>query len=261
LAKADLTAPQPVVQHRYDAEKATPALGGNQIKAVLFDVEDVLYDGSAWHRWLGQVFARLAPKPLEEGFSQRWHEEFLPQVHRGNQDFHAALAACLDAVGLAAAHVEEIVAASRAQRRRQESALRTFPGVRSTLGRLQGAGIPRAILTNTDRSAAALRADLGEIGLEGSFDLILTSLDMHASLPDETCYHRAVSAMNVLPDEVLFVSHDARDLHGAHVAGLVTVAFNARQNVPTAAQIDRFEELLELIVASSDARSMPQQAV
>jgi HAD superfamily hydrolase (TIGR01509 family) len=254
-------APHAALHRRHDFEPAASDSAGSRIKAVLFDVEDVLYDASAWNRWLAQIFGRLASKPIEEEFSRLWREQFLPQVHCGDQDFHAALAACLEVVGLAAAHVEEIVAASRAQRRRQENALRTFPGVRSTLGRLQGAGIGRAILTNADRTAAALRAELGPIGLEGSFDVVLTSLDLHASLPDEACYRQAVAAMNVSPYETLFVSHDPRDLHGAQAAGLVTVAFNARQITASCAQIDRFEELLELVVAASGTRSMSQTVV
>ena len=59
------------------------------IKAVLVDMDDVLYDGSAWDRWLAQNLRRLPSRTLETDFTRSSREAFLPVVHRGQQEFHA----------------------------------------------------------------------------------------------------------------------------------------------------------------------------
>ena len=107
-----------------------------------------------------------------------WRERLLPLVERGEREFHVAFAEGLRAIGLAAAHIEEIVAASRAQRRRKEGSLRTLPGVRSTLSNLHSTGIELGILANIDKSAPALANDLARLGIAGFFMRVVTSLDL-----------------------------------------------------------------------------------
>jgi HAD superfamily hydrolase (TIGR01509 family) len=253
LPDSPISAPR-MPRSRHDADDSGACATDGSIKAVLVDVEDVLYDASAWQRWLGQLFAPLTPRTLESEFQQRWQAEFLPAVYRGQQDFHAAFASCLSALGLTAGHVEEIVAASRAQRRRDAGARRPYPGTRSTLSQLKSAGITCGVLTNTDRTAAALRQDLGKLGLADAFDEYFTSVDMQAHLPASSCFDHALQAVNVAAADVLFVSHDIRELQGAQAAGCQAVAFNARPCVAGIPKIDRFDGLMKLAVPAEVAR-------
>ena len=254
LIKAE-PARKPVAPSRPTTSTAGAHPTASPIKAVLFDAEDVLYDASAWYRWLTQVFARIEPRNLEADFAQQWQEEFLPAVHRGQEEFFAAFTRCLTTIGLAAGHVEEVVAAARAQRRRQEASMRPLPGVRSTLSHLRAAGIVLGILAGTDRSATALGRDVSRLGLEGSFDHTCTSIDLRINLADDRCYGRTLSKLRLVAAETLFVGHEARDLRGAQSAGLWTVAFNARQGVSGVMHINRFDELLELVVPASVSTS------
>jgi len=217
-----------------------------RIKALLCDVDDVLYDAAAWNRWLGQVFARLSQRSTEAEFNQLWHDEYLPVIYRGQQEFHAALAKCLSAVGLAAGQIEEIVAASRAQRRREESSWRPFPGVRATLGRLQADGVTRCVIANSERSAQTLRADLARLGLGTAFDHILTSADWHLCLRDVQLFEHALATVSCAPAEALFVGHCACDLQTARAAGLSVVGFNARESIRGINCLERFEELVDV---------------
>jgi len=231
------------------------------VKAVLFDVEDVLYDGSAWYRWLAQIFARAAQRTLEAEFTHRWYDEFLPAVHRGDRTFFMAFAECLSGLGLSTAHVDEIVAAGRAQRRHQEATLRSLPGARTMLAGLQAAGVAVGILTNTDRTADALASDLGRLGLTNSFACLLTSFDMRTCLPDKDCYAAALTAIDEMPAEVVFVGHQGRDIAGAQTAGLQAIAFNVRQKITCAAQVDRLEEVLDYVMSSAAASPAEPQTV
>ncbi len=223
------------------------------IKAVLVDMDDVLYDGSAWDRWLAQIFGRLPSRTLEADFAQSWRETFLPVVHRGQQEFHAALACCLKEIGLAASHVDEIVAAS----------LRSAAVPKATFARFRPCAA-RWLACNRPAStgpcwririvqAQSLRQKLDRISLNGLFDHVLSTADLGASLSDESCYARALETLHHSAGEVLFVGHCPRDLHAAEGAGLRTVGFNIRHVACTAKCIDRFEDLLALAIPGGPA--------
>ena len=152
-----------------------------------------------------------------------------------------ALACCLKEIGLATSHVDEIVAASRAQRRRAQSNVRPFPAVRSTLASLQSAGIHRAVLANSDRPAQSLRQKLDRLSLISLFEHVLSTADLGASLTDDSCYARALETLRCAAPEVLFVGHCPRDLQTAQSAGLRTAGFNIRHGVCTGKCVDRFE--------------------
>ncbi len=217
-----------------------------RVKALLCDVEDVLYDAAAWNRWLAQIFARLSQRSAEAEFNQLWHDEYLPLIYRGQQEFHIALAACLSAVGLTSGQIEEIVAASRAQRRQEENRWRPFPGVRATLGQLQAEGIIRCVIANSERSAQTLAADLSRAGLGGVFDHILTSADWHLCLRDVQLFEHALATVGCAPSEALFVGHCGCDLLTARSAGVAAVGFNTRVAVRGVSCLERFEELLDV---------------
>ncbi|HVU89452.1 MAG TPA: HAD family hydrolase [Pirellulales bacterium] len=259
LGSAAWSAPQspefsaaPVTRARLSVPPSSVAPSAPSIQVVLFDVDDVLYDASSWERWLAQMFARLSPRS-EADFAEAWQDVFLPTVHRGEQDFHAALAGCLKAIGLAARHIDEIVAASRGQRRKAQTNVRPFPAVRTTLTRLQSAGIGRAVLANTDRSAQTLRMQLDRLRLTGLFDQVLTSTELSASLTDVAAFSQALQVVNCAAEEAIFVTHHVRALSAAQSAGLRTAGFNVRQGACGAKCIDRFEELLFIVLAQVES--------
>ena len=219
------------------------------IKVVLFDVDDVLYDASSWNRWLSQILTRLSPRSLEADFNEAWHDVFLPGVHRGQQEFHVALAGCLKSIGLADSHIEEMVAASRGQRRRAQNSVRPFAAVRGTLTRLQSAGIGRTVLADSERSAQRVCTHLDRLRLAGLFDQVLSSVDLSASLMDDAAYAQALKMVNCSASEMLFISHRTRALVAAQNAGLRTLGFNVRRGACGMKCINRFEEMTSIVLA------------
>jgi FMN phosphatase YigB (HAD superfamily) len=228
----------------------TPAVpSAPPIKVVLFDVDDVLYDASSWNRWLVQILTRLSPRSLEADFNEAWQEIFLPSVHRGQQEFHTALAGCLKAIGLTASHIDEIVAASRGQRRHAQGNVRPFAAVRSTLTRLQSAGIGRTVLANCERSTHSLRTQLDRLRLAGLFDQVISSTELAASLTEVAPYSQALKVTKCNASETLFISHQTRALAAAQNAGLRTLGFNVRHGACGLKCITRFEEMLFIVLA------------
>lgn len=243
----------------HDTAGCADAKPRGPIKALLFDVADVLFEGTAWYRWLARILARLEPPLSESEFARPWQSDYLPRVYRGEQEFFEAFATCLTSCGLSAATVEEIVAAGRAERRRQNSTLRPLPGVRATLSRLKAAGIPLAVLTNLDRTGSALAADLSRLRLDGLFCCLITSQDLRMCLPEACCYARALDSLQVAASESLFVSHDASQLVGAQAAGFAAATLSAPCTIPGVTHLERFDRLLDMVLPEGASYSRAPQ--
>lgn len=214
------------------------------IRGLLFDMGDVLYDATAWRRWLLQLLGRMGLRANYHAFFRIWDRDYLNDVHCGRREYGEAFESFLLAAGLTWGQIDEVEAASQARKRELESSTRPLPGVRSTIERLSAAGLVLAVLSDSESPADQLRARLGRLGLGGRFLAVISSLDLERTKPDPFCYRAALAAMNLTAEEVVFVGHDADELAGARAVGLRTVAFNFEPDVVADRYLDRFEELL-----------------
>jgi HAD superfamily hydrolase (TIGR01509 family) len=220
---------------------ATPVAG------MLFDMGGVLYEDTAWRRWLLRLLHQMGLYTHYRTFFRVWDREFLVHVQRGQCSFCDAFAQFMRSVGLSRAMVDEVEAACQARRRELETGIRALPGVKSTLLRLQQAGVVLGALNNSDQTSSALVDRLERIGLAGLFVVVLSSIDLKRTKPDPVCYHTALEAMNLPVSRVAFVGHDAEELAGATAVGMQTVAFNFDPDAQADVFIARFEELAEIL--------------
>ena len=217
------------------------------ICGVLLDACNVLYDDTAWRRWLLRLLVRLGLRTCYGPFFRVLDRDYLADVHRGGRDFYEALGAFLLSAGLTPGQVEEVRAACVAHRRTTESNLRPLTGVRETLGRLDAAGVAIAVFANSEHPAATLRERL-EPCLGGvRLGALLSSCDIGRILPEPAAYRRAVEAMGLDAAQVAFVGHDSAQLAGAASAGMATVAFNSDPDAQADVHVDRLDRLLDLI--------------
>jgi len=215
------------------------------IHGVLFGAGGVFYDDTVWRRWLVRVLRQFNVATNYRCFSRVWERDFLVHVHCGQQPFAAAFRAFMTAIGLAAAQIDELQAASHAQRRVLESGIRPLPGVKSTLGRLQQSGLRLAVLANSELEGVDLAERLERIGLGGLFATVLTSRDLQRAKPDPATYLSAAQALELAPQQIAFVGHDTEELAGATAVGMPTVAFNFDADARADVFLARFEELLD----------------
>ncbi len=134
------------------------------VRGLLFDMGDVLYDATLWRRWLLQILARMGVHAAYREFYRVWDRDYLPAVHCGQRDYHEAFCAFLQSLGLARGVIEEIEAASQARRRELIATLRPLPGVRPTLCQLHAAGFPLGVLSDSESPGAGAAATAGEAG-------------------------------------------------------------------------------------------------
>ncbi len=165
------------------------------IGGLVFDAGDVLYDATAWRRWLLQLLARLGLHTNYRCFWHVWDHEFLVPVHRGQRDFREAFRHFLLAVGLNAAQIDEIERACHGRRHQWEANVRLLPGVRSTLARLKAVGLPMIVLSDSEHTGEELGGRLERLGLKDVFVEVITSVDLGHTKPEAACYRAALRAM------------------------------------------------------------------
>lgn len=110
---------------------------------------------------------------------------------------------------------------------------------------LRERGVRVGMLTNSIHPAAVKEAWLRKAGIAHLFDLIVSSVEEHCKKPSPEIFQRFVERLRLRPDQVAFVGHDAQEIAGARLAGLVTVAL-ACSPAPADFHIGRFRELLNL---------------
>ncbi len=219
------------------------------VQGVIFDMGDIFFDATPWRRWLT---ARLNDRGVNVTYEQlvrKW-EALLVDVYRGRASYWPRLGELLGSLGLDGQARDELIEAAREQDRRLRVERRLFEGVETTLGRLRQAGLRLAVLSDTESSESKVRAMLAELGIEGFFDAVITSLDIGAAKPEPTSYQAAADALGLDLARCAFVGHDMDELEGAQAAGLLTVAFNYAPGAPADRYVERFEQLFEAVVSS-----------
>jgi HAD superfamily hydrolase (TIGR01509 family) len=217
------------------------------VRGLLFDAGDVLYDATAWRRWLLQLLRRIGLYTNYRSFFHIWDHDFMADVYRGRRQFNEAFQAFLLSAGLSRAQIDEIEAACKARRKQWEATARPLPGVKSTLARLQAARIAMGVVCDSEHPAAVLRERLERFGLGSYFPTVISSIDLGHIKPEPICYETALCEMNLDASEAAFVGHDTQELAGAKRVGLQTIAFNFDQDAQADVFIARFEELVDLV--------------
>lgn len=214
------------------------------VSALLFDMDDVLYDATVWRRWLLRLLGNLGLHTHYAPFFHVWEHSYLGDVYCGQREYWDAFRDFLSAVGLSAGQIDEVTAASCARRRQFDRGLRAFPGVKSTLARLSASGMPLGILCNSSHSRTDLQRRLAQIGLANHFEFVISSRDVKRRKPQPESYRLALQRFNLPSNRVGYVGHDAIELGGAAGEGMLAIAFNHGPDVEADVLMERFDELV-----------------
>lgn len=93
---------------------------------------------------------------------------------------------------------------------------------------LRASGYATALLTNHDLQ---LEAQLCELGLDNLFDHVLISAKTGVMKPDPTAYRMALRALNVAPEQVVFVDDSLSNIRAAQPLGIHTILYRAETDV------------------------------
>jgi FMN phosphatase YigB (HAD superfamily) len=224
-----------------------------QVRALVFEAANVLYDDTAWRRWLFRLLSSLGLHTNYASFFRVWDDEYLPAVNRGEHDFEAAFRRFLSAVGLKDAQIQEVETAAYPRRVEFDGSVRLLPGVLATLRRICASGMRLAVLSDCALTAEQLRARLARLELSGLVSHCRTSLDLRATKPALACYDAILADLALLPREVAFVGHRHDCLAGAAARGMRTIAFNWDSDAHAEWHLRNFTALAEPPAAERQA--------
>ncbi|MEA1952538.1 MAG: HAD-IA family hydrolase [Planctomycetota bacterium] len=226
------------------------------VSGLLFDMGDVLYDATAWRRWLIQLLRRFDLHLDYNTLFHSWDRNYLREVHRGERPLCEAFREFMDSIGLKKPQIDEIELACQARRHQLEREARPLPGVRATIGRLYESGLKLGVLSDSEYPGEELKERMQRFGLGGFFSAVVSSRDLGQTKPEPACYLRALKQMGATASESAFVGHDAGELAGARAVGMRTIAFNFDPEAQADVYIARFEELIQEVVKPTKLASV-----
>ncbi len=180
---------------------------------IAFDVNETLLDLRALDDRFHEVFGDRLLRP--QWFAQMLQLSFVGAITGEYVDFttaqHAALRMLAERTGtsLSDAQAASIVDGMRA--------LPPHPEVPAALGRLRGAGVPLAALTNSVQAVA--EAQLENAGLHEQFDAVISADSVRRLKPAPEPYHAVAERFGVGISAVRLVAAHAWDVSGALAAG------------------------------------------
>lgn len=218
----------------------------SRFSAVVFDAGDVLYDATAWRRWLAE---RLKASGADVSYAllvERWEAQ-LVDVYTGRAPYWERFRRLVSDFGIPEEEHAAWEAEARAKGKSAQVNQRPFKDVRTTLQGLRARGFRLGVLSDTEQSADQVRQKLERFGLGGLFDAVVTSIDIGHVKPELEAYAAAADSVGVSRSQCAFVAHDVDELVGAQEAGMFAIAFNAAADVPCDVRIDAFSDLIELM--------------
>lgn len=218
-----------------------------EVAALLFDVEDVLFDDTIWHRWLHQLLGRMGLHTHYHVFFRVWQRDYLHDVFSGKRDYWNALHEFLMSSGMTMGQTDEVVVSAQARRKMFRRKIRPFPGVLATTAKLNATGLPLAALGNSSSTNTELSCFLSRIGLADRFKCVMSSTDIGFAKPSPESYQAALDELEMAAGDVAFVGHDCDELAGARTIGMRTIGFNCGEDAPADIRLDRFDHLLSVI--------------
>jgi HAD superfamily hydrolase (TIGR01509 family) len=239
-----------------------------RIDGLLFDACNVLYDDTAWRRWLLRRLRQLGLETSYRCFFRLWERDFLTEVYCGRRSYREALAALLRSAGLSHGQIEEAQAACEA-RSHVEGEMRPLTGLRRTMEQLHAAGLILGVICNSEHLGIVLRERFDRFGFGQILSAVVSSRELGRAMPDPACYLAALAGMRLPPERVVFIGHDAAQLAGATALGMATVAFNSDPDARAQRHLDCLDDLLPLTgrpqpsadsAGSSGVLSRPEKA-
>ena len=212
---------------------------GCKIQGVVFEPCGVLYDDSAWRRWLWQLSTRMGLSSHYRPFFRVWDCEFQEDVWSGQLDLWTALSQFLRSAGMSRPDIDEVIAASRAKFRRFDQDTRPFPDVQSTVRQLHDSGIQIAVIAHARLGATTIRERLDQVGIGKLVTRVLSQQD--------ESYQATLQALPGPARNWAFVGRQQAGLDLAHRLGMLTVAFNHDADVSADMYIEQFSQLGQLL--------------
>jgi phosphoglycolate phosphatase-like HAD superfamily hydrolase len=230
------------------------------VDGLIFNLRNVLFDDTAWRRWLLRLVHHMGLHTHYEAFFRLWEHEFLPAVRSGRLEYWDAFGRYLLQTGMNRGQVAEVEAAGRLRRERFNQQTRPFPGVGRTLARLHQAGLRLVVVDPGGGEITDPVQPLRDGGLERWFHAVFPEQDRRQPPGRENQgvagqasgfdtddrsqkYQQALATMRLPAQRVALVGQDPQELQTAAALGIQCIAFNAGRDIDACCHLDQFADL------------------
>ena len=125
---------------------------------------------------------------------------------------------------------------------------------------LRDRGFKLGIVSNTAYSTEETLEWFRSRGLTIAWDAFADSMEVGAVKPDPLIYQAALEQCGLTAADVVFVSHNNKDLSGAQALDIMTVAFNHDEDVQADYYVDQFADLLALPFLQTPSEDLSREA-
>jgi HAD superfamily hydrolase (TIGR01509 family) len=213
------------------------------MKAIFFDASGIIFYRVDKHRAIRALLERYKVPMARSGTMRNATKPVRTRAFCGQASHEEWYDAVLAAWGLADPTLREeghqALAADAAD-------ITLFDGVPETLQALHDRGFKLGIVSNTAYSTEETLEWFRSRGLTIAWDAFADSMEVGAVKPDPLIYQAALDQCGLTVADVVFVSHNNKDIGGALALGMTTVAFNHDEDVQADYYIDQFVDLLDL---------------
>ena len=188
------------------------------IKAILFDMDGVLYDSMPGHvqAWYDTLYAVGIPNPKEEYY-----------LHEGRTGRSTIQLYFNEVLGRDATDEEVVSLYEQKTRRFVELCIqpKPMPGALELLQKVKDMGLQRIVVTGSGQ--ATLFEEL-DTHYPGYFDknLLVTGYDVQYGKPHPEPYLMGLKKGKLLPEEAIAIENAPLGIESARAAGIYTVAVN-----------------------------------
>lgn len=185
------------------------------IKAMIFDLDDTLYDES---EYVNQAFENaadyLAGKLGREGRKEAFHRRMLELVEQNGRGKVFDLLCEEEGLDIC---IGELVEAYRSTR----PSLKLYPDAEQILGELEERGIRTGLIT--DGCSRVQHEKISALGLDVRLDSVVVTDDFGICKPHAAAYRICLDALGCIPQEAAYVGDNPRkDFTGAGALGMKT---------------------------------------
>ena len=221
------------------------------MKALIFDVGDILYDASLWRRWLAVELSQYGETVTYDRLVETW-ERFLVPVYKAKQDYWSAFEAMLSEFGLDESQSPALIAKAKEKGQAVQVDRCPMPEVPETLAALQSAGIKLIALSDNESGETGVRKTLNQLGIEQYFDAVVSSFSIGHVKPEPEAFDYAIAQSGYTKAECGFVAHDIDELEGAQAHNLLAIGYNYHPDAPADKFIENFGQLMEVVKDSNE---------
>ena len=221
-------------------------MNNKKLSALIFDVGDILFDATAWRRWLAEELSRRGKDVTYPDLVTAW-EGLLVDVYKGQAQYWDAFAKLMQHFNVSPTNVPEIVELAKQKGQSVQLERTPMPRVPKTLRQLHETGVVLVALSDTESGETGVRKILEQLGIQQYFTAVAASFDIGHAKPEPEAFDYAIKATGVPKAQCGFVAHDIDELEGAQQHDLFAIGYNYHPDAPADVFIENFSELLGLV--------------